>query len=324
VNALCRALLTGYPDRVARRLSKDSDELHLCGGGRAVLARESSVRNAEYLVALEAREDARRAGRTYVSQASAIEPDWLLDLPGGSVTESRAVRWDADRERMEVVERLLYDDLVLDEQPRPAEQCPEAAELLAREALKAGLERFFGSEELARLLGRMAFLKSVEPDLEVIERETAEQVLRDACRGRASFRDLEKAKLISLLRYSSSPETQRALDLLAPEEIRAPSGLRLKVEYPLDGQPFAKARLQACYGTKETPRVGGGRVAVQLHLLAPNQRPAQITDDLARFWGGTYELVRKELKGRYPKHYWPDDPANASPVQLKRQAERET
>jgi len=301
----------------------DSDELHLCGGGRAVLAPESSVRKAEYVIALEAREDARRSGRTYVSQASAAEPDWLLDLPGGSVTESREIRWDADRERVEVVERLLYDELVVDEQSQPAEQCPEAAGLLAREALKAGLERFFGTEELGRLLGRMAFLKSIQPDLAVAERETAEQVLRDACRGRASFRDLEEADLISLLRYSSSPEVQKALDVLAPEEIRASSGLRLKIEYPLDARPFAKVRLQACYGTKETPRVGGGRVAVQLHLLAPNQRPAQVTDDLARFWSGTYELVRKELKGRYPKHYWPDDPANAPPVQLKKHAQRD-
>jgi ATP-dependent helicase HrpB len=318
--ALCRSLLAGYPDRVARRVSEGSQEVYLSSGGRAFLCPESSVRKAEFLVALEAREDPNRGGRTIVAQASAIEPEWLFDLSAESVRESREVRWNSRQERVEVVEHLLYDKLVLHEHAQRADQCPEAAELLAQEALKAGLGRFFGEEALERFLARMAFLQSVAPKLDVPDERRAEQVLRDACRGRASFRQLEDSDLMSRLRYGCSPGAQRALAALAPEQIPLPSGQRLTIQYPKDGRPFAKAAIQAFYGMKGTPTVGGGRVPVQLHLLAPSRRPAQITDDLPRFWSGTYELVRKELRGRYPKHYWPDDPANAAPVQLRRDA----
>ena len=319
LTSVLKSLLVGFPDRVTRRAGEG--EVLLCSGGRAILDSGTCVRKAEYAVAIEAREDPRRGGRTYVTQASSIEPDWLLGLPGDVLREEKEIKWDQEREKVEVVEFLLYDGLVLDEQKRPAAGVAEAADLLASEALKAGLERFYGVEPFERLLGRMSFLKSLRPELEVADRKMAEEMLRESCRGKASFRELAKADLRSLLRYSCSPEVQRALKELAPDEVRLDSGQRLAIEYPSEGRPWTKGKVQSFYGQKETPTIGGGRVPLQLRLLAPNQRPAQITDDLGGFWRSSYEYVRKDLRGRYPKHYWPDDPANAKPVQLRKNAE---
>jgi len=312
--ALLKLLLLGFPDRVARRVS--NDEVLLSTGGRAFLAEESAVREEEYLVVLEAREDIRRGRRVYVSRASAIQADWLFDLPGDSLTESEELRWDRERERVEVIERMLYDQLVLDEQTKIS--AGEAAEdILFEEAVEAGLERFFG-KRLLQILGRIAFLRSIGSEYKMPDADAAEQVLKEACKGKSSFRELEKSDLISFFLYGADQNLVTNLDRLAPESLKLPCGQTVTIHYPESGAPWARARIQAFYGVKDTPAVAGGRVPVLLHLLAPNNRPAQVTDDLPGFWSGSYELVRKELQGRYPKHHWPEDPANARPVQLKK------
>ncbi|MDA1142544.1 MAG: ATP-dependent helicase HrpB [Planctomycetota bacterium] len=311
---LLKLLLLGFPDRVARRVS--SDEVFLSTGGRAFLADESSVRDEEYMVVLEAREDIRRGRRVYVSRASAIQADWLFDLPGESLTETEELQWDQKRQRVLVVERMLYDQLVLDEQTKNATGSGAEA-ILFTEAKKAGLEQFFG-ERLPQIIGRIAFLRSNCPDCALPDKNVAELVLKEACKGKTSFRELQETDLMSFLLYGTEQNLVAQLDRLAPESLRLPSDQSLQIHYPENGAPWAKARIQAFYGVRETPAVAGGRVPLLLHLLAPNNRPAQVTDDLARFWSGSYELVRKELRGRYPKHHWPDDPANARPVQLKK------
>ena len=132
------------------------------------------------------------------------------------------------------------------------------------------------------------------------------------CVGRRSFAELRRAPLLDHLRGALSHAQHRALEQHAPERVRVPSGSRIALRYEPGRPPVLAVRIQEVFGLADTPRLAAGRVPVLLHLLAPNQRPQQVTDDLASFWANTYTQVRKELRARYPRHAWPEDPATAS------------
>ncbi len=131
------------------------------------------------------------------------------------------------------------------------------------------------------------------------------------CSGKRSFADLRRLPLAEILAGTLTRDQQRALATEAPERITVPSGSQIRLAYEPGRPPVLAVRIQELFGLDHTPTVAGGRVAVKLHLLAPNQRPQQVTDDLASFWANTYPAVRSELRGRYPKHYWPEDPLTA-------------
>jgi ATP-dependent helicase HrpB len=135
-------------------------------------------------------------------------------------------------------------------------------------------------------------------------------LLPDLSAGRRSLEELRRAPWLDFLRGALSYPQQQTLDREAPERLLVPSGNRITLDYS-SGRPVLAVKIQELFGLAETPRVAGGRVPVLLHLLAPNMRPQQITDDLKSFWNNTYQQVRKDLRGRYPKHAWPEDPWNA-------------
>lgn len=153
-----------------------------------------------------------------------------------------------------------------------------------------------------------------EHNLRPVDEQLLGEVLEELCRGRRSFAELQAAPWLDWLRGHYPPEQLKLIDQEAPERIEVPSGSRIKLEYAPGKAPVLAVRIQEIFSWRATPRIACGRVPVLLHLLAPNFRPQQITDDLASFWANTYEVVRKELKRRYPKHAWPEDPLTASPV----------
>jgi ATP-dependent helicase HrpB len=246
--------------------------------------------------------DAEQRQKTLARMVSAIEPEWLLDLAEGALRDVTEVLWNAEARRVEVVSRLLYDKLTLEERRRPPgdAEAAEAARLLAAEARAAGLEKLVDPEALEALRGRLAFVAAQEgkplPD--------EEQALRDACAGCVSFADIDGGAILAALRAPFAG----VLDRLAPARLPLPSGRQARVHYEPGKPPWIASRLQDFFGLKESPRVGGGRVAVVVHLLAPNQRPVQVTTDLAGFWTRHYPELRKQLMRRYPKHAWPEEP----------------
>jgi ATP-dependent helicase HrpB len=131
------------------------------------------------------------------------------------------------------------------------------------------------------------------------------------CAGCRSFEEVRRADWLGLLQGKLTSSQVQAIEREAPERLQVPSGSRLALTYEPGRPPVLAVRIQEVFGWKDTPRVAGGRVRVLLHLLAPNHRPQQVTDDLASFWNNTYQQVRKELRIRYPKHAWPEDPWNA-------------
>jgi ATP-dependent helicase HrpB len=326
-DALLAAILAAYPDRVGRRRSPGSDEIVLVGGGSARLDPASVVREAPLLVAMDAQErrgDRRalgaRGGEVRVRLASAVTQEMLLDLFPGALRYEDALSWNAAAERVDVTERLLYEDLVLEETRAARPDAARVAELLAAEALARGPRAFAPEGELDRVLARLAFAAEHAPDAGIAapsEPEVA-ATLRALCEGRRGFAELREADLPRALLARLDPRARAALERLAPERVTLPGGRTARIGYEAGKPPFVESRLQDFFGMAAGPAVAGGKVPLVLHLLAPNQRAVQVTTDLAGFWDRHYPALRRELMRRYPRHAWPDDPRTASPPPARR------
>lgn len=300
------AALAAFPDRVARRRS--GDELLLAGGGSAVLSRDSAVRHAEWMVAIDI-EERRERGLPLVRLASVIRPEWLLDLFPERVRETAALEWNRRGERVEAVSALVFEGLVLEESRGAQPDAQAAAQMLAEKAWEAGLNRFVDLEELEELRARVSFATE-HSRLQPVSEEDIKLALTRLCEGRRSFAELEAAAARGgFARALLEPWTagdRRLLEQIAPEKIRLPSGRAVRVHYAQGRTPWVASRLQDFFGVKETPQIAGGKVSLVVHLLAPNQRPVQTTSDLAGFWERLYPQVRRELSRRYPRHAWPE------------------
>ncbi len=296
-NALALAILTAFPDRVARR--RKDRQLLLSSGGSATLASDSA---ADFLVAVDI-EDRRENAQPLVRLFCPIEPGWLLDLFPERVAERSQVEWNRAAERVEAASVLLYDDLVIEETRGGAVDPAQAEAMLAERALDAGIDRFIDREALNEFLARIEFASGFG----AIPKIDVEIAVRELCRGLKSFAQL-KAAAASLIPVLEKRVDSTLLNRIAPERIRLPSGRQTKVHYEGGKPPWIASRLQDFFGLRETPRIAGGKVPVVVHLLAPNQRPVQTTSDLAGFWQRLYPQVRKELSRRYPKHAWPENP----------------
>jgi ATP-dependent helicase HrpB len=317
-DALLISILAGYPDRVAKRRSLKSDnrELLLSGGGAAQLSPSSVVGQSEFLVAIDAEErrDASQARARIVRIASRIEPEWLIDLFANHLRETTEAKWNAQSERVEVVERMMYDQLAISESRSATVGGQEAARVLAEAALAAGLQRFVEPETVADFLARVEFVSKTFPESSTpaLNDNEVHESLIALCDGLKSFAELRAAAregaLIEALRQRLSAEQRRLLDKMAPEFVAIAGRRRVRVNYETGKPPWIESRLQDFFGMETGPVIAGGRVPLVLHLLAPNHRPVQVTTDLAGFWQRVYPQVRKELSRRYPRHPWPEDP----------------
>ncbi len=314
--ALLVSVLAGYPDRVARRRSPGTGnhDLLLMNGRGAALSPESIVQDARFLVAVDAGER-RDSGRTstLVRIASRIEPEWLIDLFSDRIAESRETIWNEAASRVEARERMTFDQLVIDEQKIPDPDPDQAAALLARHALAAGIERFVDRARIDGQLARISFLAETFPEagIEPVDEGFLERALVALCRGLTSFQDLRAVAphgLGDALRSRLTPQQQQLLSRAAPDQISIAGRRNVRINYETGKTPWIESRIQDFFGMSETPRIADGRVPLLLHLLAPNQRPVQITADLPGFWSRTYPQVRRELGRRYPRHKWPENP----------------
>ncbi|HEV7787028.1 MAG TPA: ATP-dependent helicase C-terminal domain-containing protein, partial [Thermoanaerobaculia bacterium] len=310
-DALLRALLAAYPDRVARRREPRSPRGVMVGGRGVRLAEESAVLEAELFLCVEL--DASRGGEALVRKASAVEPEWLA---ADRLRTAIDLEFDESRERVAAWKRTRYDDLVIAEAEVPAPKTTETERVLVQAAADC-LDRALALDdpEVAGFLARVRSLAEWRPELELPRFTDGEirDLLPALAAGRKSFAELRRAPLLDVLQGALSYIQLAALGREAPERLEVPSGSHVKLHYEPGKPPVLAARIQELFGLEETPRVAAGRIPVLLHLLAPNGRPQQVTHDLRSFWTNTYPQVRKELQGRYPRHAWPMDPWNARP-----------
>jgi ATP-dependent helicase HrpB len=285
---LRRALFAGFADRLARRRSAGADRLVLASGHGASLGRESGVREGEFLVALDVTAATRDgAAEARVRMASAVDAAWITPTAVETVH-----RLDASSGRVKAFEVARAGTLVLSERP-VAVDATAAAALLA-EAWLAETPR----DDDAALLRRLRFA-GLDIDLPAL--------VGAAALAAATVRDID---LAAHLPY----DIRAQLDQAAPGSLPVPSGRRAPLTYAEDGTVVAAVKLQELFGLADTPVLGPRRVPVTFSLLAPNGRAVQTTRDLRSFWQGAYQEVRRELRGRYPKHPWPEDPWTAVPT----------
>jgi ATP-dependent helicase HrpB len=314
--ALLQMILLAYPERVARRRAAGAPSATIVGGGGVKLAAESVVRQAEFFVALDAREDQRSLAReALVRIASSVRVEWLEELFPQSIRREREIVFDEPRQRVVGRGRVWYRDLLLREDQDAPVDPQRAGEALAEALRPRAAEIFESDESSADWLARLRFVRQhlSEHPWPVMDAAQLGELLAAAAHGKRSVEEIRRSSLASVLAGSLQYPLDRLLDQHAPTVLTAPSGSRIPLDYRAGPRPILAVRLQEVFGWIETPRLAMGRVAVLLHLLGPNFRPVQITDDLKSFWSTTYFQVRKDLRTRYPKHAWPEDPVTAAP-----------
>jgi ATP-dependent helicase HrpB len=305
-----RCLLAAYPDRLARRRDRTSPRGVMVGGRGVRLADEVALADEELFLCIDV--DAA-AGEALVRQASAVERSWL---PDQRVLIETIVEFDEAAEKVTARRRTTFDGLVLDESPAALPSGNEAATALAN-AAAIHLDRVLpgGDTAAGSFRIRVQCLADWMPDLKLprLDDEQLKSLLPQLAAGRRSFAELRIAPWLDALKSLFTWQHLQAIDREVPERIEVPSGSRIAIQYERGRPPVLAVRIQEVFGLHQTPRIARGRVPVLMHLLAPNMRVAQVTDDLASFWANTYELVRKDLRARYPKHAWPEDPYTAPP-----------
>jgi ATP-dependent helicase HrpB len=315
-DALLLSLLAGFPDRVARRRKPHAPELLLAMGGQATQDEASAVREPMLLLALDAEvRVGPRGPETRVRVASEVREEWLLELFPERLRDTETLVWNDAQGRVDSLGQLLYGELVLDESRKPATPSPAASLLLAEALRKTGLSALLDDAALDEWRARVSLLAGAFPETGIAlpVADPRQHLAHALAEGRTSLSDIDAASVQAVLEAQLPPKARALLARALPSRVTLPSGRALSVHYSLGAPPYVASRLQDFFGLREGPRICEGRVPLVLHLLAPNQRPVQVTTDLAGFWERHYPALRRELARRYPRHAWPEDPTRAAP-----------
>ncbi len=304
--AVMRALMLAFVDRICKRREPGGKTAIMVGGRGVKLANECAVTDAELFVAVELVETGQSDAS--VRQASAIDKSWL---PKSHLASSTDVLYDNVRQKVVAFKRTRFCDLIIDEAISAIPDDVDAGEVLAQALSATGVDLLpLIDEQTTQYLARINFLRENMPELELpqLSSEPWRDLLPLWCIGSSSLAELKSRSFLSILHSQLTREQLSAIASEAPEHILVPSGNQIKLLYEACKPPVLAVRIQELFGMQATPKIAGSRKAVLLHLLAPNYRVQQITDDLASFWKNTYSDVKKDLKARYPKHSWPDNP----------------
>jgi ATP-dependent helicase HrpB len=311
-DAVGRLLAVAYPDRIGREREPGSGRYLFSGGFGARLSPRSAVRGGEWLVAVEVA--GKPGGEGEIHRASLLSRETVEALFGGALAWQREIDWDEREGRVTAREVRRLGALPLQERPVKATAEDRVPALLAVIRRK-GLELFDWSPAARQWRARVRLVAAHRtgwPDLsDAALLATLETWLAPYLTGVASLAALRRVDLLDALLGLLGWERQRELARLAPERLEVPSGSNIRLDYVAQDGPVLACKLQELFGLGETPRVAGGAVPVLIHLLSPAGRPLAVTRDLGSFWNRGYPEVKKEMKGRYPRHPWPDDPWNA-------------
>jgi len=312
-DVLLMATCAAFFDRVAKRRNPGDSAVVFARGGSAKLSDRCVVREDEYLVVVDARQgQAQGKSRDVIAYlASAVEPEWLLELFPERILDQTQLSFDRKTERVSALQVLSYDGLTLDSAAHSDVSGPEVVRCLVDAAVEHGLDKFLDVDTVQRLRERVAFAASMDPAVTTLPDDVMQRALATAAEGKKSFAELRAEPVFDYVLMQLSDAARKQLPGLAPEHIELPHGRRLRVHYERDKPPWVESRLQDFFGMKTGPTCGGRPIV--LHLLAPNQRPVQVTTDLAGFWQRHYPEIRRELMRRYPRHAWPEDPLTATP-----------
>jgi len=308
-------LAFAFPDRIARQHPSDPRRYQLANGRMARLPDDSAVYGEPWLVASELRFEARDA---LLLRAAPVDEAWLREAFPRRFSEGDVVRWDPEARALVSRRERRFDRIVLESRPAGRPDPELAAQALCDAVGELGLEALPWTDALRQWRERVLCLREWMPELGLPDVSdeallaSRETWLKPAFAGKARLDALSEQEFGEALQSGLDWSLRQQLDRLAPRRIAVPSGLERPVEYRHGQPPVLAVKLQELFGLADTPRVADGRVPVLLHLLSPGGKPLQVTQDLRSFWANTYPEVKKEMKGRYPRHPWPDDPWTAT------------
>ena len=314
-------LAHAYPDRIAARHPVDPLRYQLANGRSARLFEDSALRGEPWLVASELRHEAR--GDALLLRAAPVDEARLrADFPERFLEREAAV-WDAGKRALVARRESRFDRIVLDSRPAGRVDPAQAAQALTDAVRELGLAVLPWSEGLRQWQAREVSLRQWLPELGLPDLSdaallaTVDDWLKPAFAGKTRLDALSEAELGEALKSPLAWGLRQQVERLAPARITVPSGMERRIDYALDHEgapqpPVLAVKLQELFGLADTPAIADGRVPLTLHLLSPGGKPLQVTGDLRSFWNRTYPEVRKEMKGRYPRHPWPDDPWSAT------------
>jgi ATP-dependent helicase HrpB len=313
--ALMIAVLAAFPDRLAKRRSAGSREFLLAAGGTAGLTESSVAHLPDLIVAVDAGErtgakGSRDSSAKNIRLASAVEPEWLAELFPDNIRQSSALEWNEQAGRVEEVRRTLYGELALETVSRPAPPSEAAALMLLGTARVRGWTVFGDADRTEALRARMELAARHFPaaGLKPLDDAGMAAACAACCAGKRSLAELAGSSIVDAVLDSLTPKQKDILRKETPERIALPNGRKVAVHYEAGKMPWIESALQDFFGMKSTPAICAGRVPLTVHLLAPNRRPVQVTQDLPGFWKRHYPELRRQLQRRYPKHPWPEPP----------------
>ena len=301
-------LVYAYPERIAHARVGNNAQFQLSNGSLAMAGHRDNLANEPWLAVahLNARE-----GMGKIFLASPLDPTDLAPL----VKNREVISWDTRKGGLIAVSELRIGNIILQSKPLPAPDEKHLMKAISEAIQKEGEQLLSFDEEVIQWQNRVLSLRKWRPEENWPDVSTPallmtnEAWLTPYLNNIRKPEELKKIDLVQVLHYHLTVEQQQALDCLAPEKIKVPSGSSVKLEYlPNGATPVLAVRLQEVFGLADTPTINNGKTALVMHLLSPGFKPVQITSDLRSFWDNTYFEVKKELKRRYPKHAWPDDP----------------
>jgi ATP-dependent helicase HrpB len=311
-------LALAYPDRIGRRRAAGEGRFALAVGRGAHFSEGQTLARQELIVAVDLDDRERDA---LIRLAAPVSRDELMKLWPERIERRESVEWSSREQAVLARRTLRLDALVLEESALEEIPAERAREAMLQGLGELGIGALPWSREARDLQARVAFVRRLAdsaqewPALDdAALAATAGEWLGPWLEGITRREQLARVPLTEALFARLSWEQRRELERLAPTLLAVPSGSRIRIDYLDDGGPSVAVRLQEVFGLDATPRIGGGRVPVTFKLLSPAHRPVQVTRDLASFWSRAYREVRKDLRGRYPKHYWPENPLAAEPV----------
>ncbi|WP_342316494.1 ATP-dependent helicase HrpB [Lysobacter sp. FW306-1B-D06B] len=315
-------LLHAFPDRIARQHPSDPYRYQLANGRSAKLFDDSTLYGERWITISELRDDPRDA--RILHGAPLDEARLQRDFPQRFVTQDRVV-WDANVRGIAAVRETRFDRIVIESKPLAKPDPARYADALVDAVRQLGLRALPWTASQSQWRARVRCLRAWMPDLDGLPDlsdaallESLDEWLKPALTGKTRLDALDEAAFGEALKSTTSWATRQKIDALVPTRIVVPSGMERGIEYAFDDEadapvaPVLAVKLQELFGLADTPRIADGRVPLTLHLLSPGGKPLQITQDLKGFWDRTYPEVKKEMKGRYPKHPWPDDPWSAT------------
>lgn len=303
---LAKALLAAFSEHLGTETGSGSRVYTLPGGYRGHLEKDAHIKPPPLLIAAEITEIQGKALQVKLGTVTRIEEPWLDEIHPGHLIRGHRAAFDAVQRRVVNYEETRFRDLVLASRERGEPDRAQAAALLATEVAEGRLVLNHWNERVEQWIIRLNRLSEWMPELELpqITPEDRHFLLEQICQGATAYRQIKDRDVFPALHQWLAPGQRELLDLYTPERLPLRNGKSAKITYAPDQPPAISAVLQHLYDMTESPAVAAGRVPLTVHLLSPAQRPIATTGDLARFWKEGYPLVKKDLKGRYPKHEW--------------------